>query len=760
MPQANASGAQPRAPDSQTPHALVPATRLQDMPLASLQMAVRNVRREAPPDNATRAEGDAAGLAPAARFEIIFSTGAPVKRYDWTNSRYYMEVLEVSEAAIDLSRLERGVPLLNTHMAWDLEDQLGVCDQPQIRNGQGVCQAQLSRRDSVKGVVQDLEDNVIRNISVGYSRQRVEMMAPSEENGIWVYTVKRWTVMENSLVPIPADMDAQVVRSDGGHFKTPDGRELRAFPCEMTEVVTRADPADPTGSAATPQQAAAPAAASHTPTAGALAETRNFSTPGASMPQSTQASAGTTAATTAVTTGNETRAHAPDSAAAHQAGMQAERTRATDIRAAAQAARTTLGDEAEALAVRLIDAGVSVDEARKQIIDALAESSKSTAVRGTAQIRTTRDETDTLRTRMSDALILRNNPNASEFAGTKIDAEGARAFRGMDLMDMARRSITAAGGNADGLSRREIAMAALNLDADARRSAGMMGTSDFPSILASTVNRSLRAAYEQAPRTFTGWARQSTNKDFREKSLLQLSGMSQFSKINEGGEYKLATFSDAAEKYSLSKYGAVIAITWEALVNDDLSAFARIPMMIAEEAAALEGDLVYAALLGNPTMADGVAIFDAAHKNLAGSGGAISDLTLGAGRAAMRKQTGANGRMLNLAPEILIVGPDKEAEALKYTSSNFVAAKSVDINPAFNTSLSVIVDNRVTGNQWYLASTPARVDTVEYAYLEGENGLFTTRREGFEVDGVEIKARHVFAAKAIDFRGLYKNAGA
>ncbi|MGV0960117.1 MAG: prohead protease/major capsid protein fusion protein [Limnohabitans sp.] len=719
-------------------------TRLQDMPLASLQMAVRNVRREAPPDTAQRAEGDAV-QAPAARFEIVFTTGAPVKRYDWNNGRYFLEQLEVSDAAVDLSRLERGAPLLNTHMAWSLEDQLGVCDQPEIRDGQGVCQSLLSRRDSVKGVVQDLEDSVIRNVSVGYARNAIEMVAPSEDSGMWVYRVTRWTPMEVSLVPIPADMDSQVVRSEGGHFKTPDGRELRAFPCEVTEVTTRSEP----GSATTQQLAAAvPATASPSTTAVATAETRNLSTTGATMPQANKP-AGDNPATSTV-----------DAEAARQAGMQAERTRAADIRTAVQAVRSTFGADADALATRLIDAGVTVDVARAQIIDALAERSQASAVRGAANVQIVRDETDALRTRMSDALVLRVTPGATDHGGIKIDAEGARNFRGMDLMDMARRSIAAAGGNADGLTRREIAMAALNLDADSRRAAGMMSTSDLPNILSSTVNRSLRAAYEQAPRTFTGWARQSTNKDFREKSLLQLSGMSQFSKINEGGEYKLATFSDTAEKYSLSKYGAIIAITWEALINDDLSAFSRIPMMIAEEAAALEGDLVYAALLGNPAMADGVTLFHANHKNLAGNSGAISDVTLGAGRAAMRKQTGANGRVLNLAPEILIVGPDKEAEALKYTSSNFVAAKSVDINPAFNTSLSVVVDNRVTGNQWYLASTPARVDTVEYAYLEGENGLFTTRREGFEVDGVEIKARHVFAAKAIDHRGLYRNPGA
>ena len=35
-----------------------------------------------------------------------------------------------------------------------------------------------------------------------------------------------------------------------------------------------------------------------------------------------------------------------------------------------------------------------------------------------------------------------------------------------------------------------------------------------------------------------------------------------------------------------------------------------------------------------------------------------------------------------------------------------------------------------------------------------------TTRNGFDVDGVEIKCRLDFGAKAIDWRGLYKNPGA
>jgi hypothetical protein len=75
-------------------------------------------------------------------------------------------------------------------------------------------------------------------------------------------------------------------------------------------------------------------------------------------------------------------------------------------------------------------------------------------------------------------------------------------------------------------------------------------------------------------------------------------------------------------------------------------------------------------------------------------------------------------------------------------------------------SLMPVVEPRLTGNAWYLAADHNQVDTIEYCYLEGNQGVYIETREGFNIDGIEIKARHDFAAKAIDYRGLYKNAGA
>ena len=90
-------------------------------------------------------------------------------------------------------------------------------------------------------------------------------------------------------------------------------------------------------------------------------------------------------------------------------------------------------------------------------------------------------------------------------------------------------------------------------------------------------------------------------------------------------------------------------------------------------------------------------------------------------------------------------------------------ANTQDVN-TFAGRLEVIEEPRLIPGSgqdpWFLAADPARIDTVEYAYLEGQQGVTTETRMGFEVDGLEIKARHDFASKAIDWRGLYKNAGA
>ena len=89
-------------------------------------------------------------------------------------------------------------------------------------------------------------------------------------------------------------------------------------------------------------------------------------------------------------------------------------------------------------------------------------------------------------------------------------------------------------------------------------------------------------------------------------------------------------------------------------------------------------------------------------------------------------------------------------------------AKTADVVPQSIRSLSIIAEPRLDPASgavpWYLFASPSAIDTIEYAYLEGQDGVYIETRMGFDV-GVEIKARLDFGAKAIDWRGLFKNAG-
>jgi hypothetical protein len=148
----------------------------------------------------------------------------------------------------------------------------------------------------------------------------------------------------------------------------------------------------------------------------------------------------------------------------------------------------------------------------------------------------------------------------------------------------------------------------------------------------------------------------------------------------------------------------------------------------------------------------------------AGAGTAITVAALNAGRAAMRKQKGlaakaADAEPLNLKPAFIVVSPDKETEAQQFLATTLYPAQNSQVNP-FAGSMEQITEARLTGNAWYLFADPATIDTIEYGYLEGEEGLYTEQRLGFDVDGLEIKGRLDFAAKAIDWRGMYSNPGA
>lgn len=629
--------------------------------------------------------------------ELVWTTGAKGRRWNW-DVGYYLEELEVSDSAVKLDRLNNGAPLLNVHNQWELSSVLAVVERAWLENGEGKALVRFSQREDADEVFRDVKDGILRNISVGYTVHRYVLVEGGDDT-MPLYRAVDWEPMELSLVPVGFD-DGAKVRS----AKTPaeyDGQRFNT----VFETREAEAPTDQPAAVANPQE-----------------ETEM----------------------------TEEEKRAAEELIRREAA-EAERKRGVTIRTMAK--KAGLDDD---FAEDLIARGVSTTEASAAMFDKLAERQQKDQPETRNTLPTGGQDQGVLlakRSAMLNALLHRCN------SSIKLDEDG-REFRGMRLIDMAREAIEQVGGSVRGMTPQEVARAALGCDRQAMRAAGMHSTSDFPLLLGSTVNRTLRDAYQLAPQTWRPLGRQTSVPDFRAVTRAALGDISALEKVQEHGEYKYGTMSEDGAPLKVAKFGKIIAITWEAIVNDDLGALSRVPQALGNAAAQTESDVVWSLLLGNPNFTDGNPVFDASHGNLAASGGAINTTTLAAARAAMRKQQSKAGHYLNLGPEFLVVGPDKELEAFQFTSSNYVPAKNADINDSRNTSLTVIVDARITGNQWYLYAAPGVVDTFEYAYLEGEPGVFTETREGFEVDGMEIKARLVFGAAWIDYRGAYKNPGA
>ena len=413
-----------------------------------------------------------------------------------------------------------------------------------------------------------------------------------------------------------------------------------------------------------------------------------------------------------------------------------ERKRGADIRA--------LGAKAslDTLAINdMIDTGLTLDQARAKAIDLVAARDTQSAP-NQPNIRVIPGDTAPLRSAMAMAMLNRVDP-------VKFKAEGsAEEFRGMSIIEMARAYIGHTGGVTSGLTRTELAAKALH------------STSDFPLIVADVANKTLQAAYQETPRTFQPFARQASAMDFKDKHSLNIGNGEGLELVNESGEFKRGSVSESDETYKVQTFGRVFSFTRQLMINDDLDALSRFISSVGALASRKESDVVYDLIKANAALSDGNAVFHAAsHKNL-GTGGAVSETTLSQARKLMRQQKGLDGEAINVTPTFLLVNSERETEAEKLLSSVLASATS-DVN-VFSGALQLIVESRldgVTNNPWYVFASPSQVGGIEYAYLDGQTGPMIETRNGFDVDGVEIKVRHDFGAGWIDYRGAVKNPG-
>lgn len=618
------------------------------------------------------------------------------------------EVLAHSPDAINLERATDGVPLLWSH---DPGAPIGrVRDIKLDRDGKLRGTLHFSNNARASEVWADVRDGFLTDISIGY---RIDEW--KEEKGSDLVTATRWTLLESSVVTVPADHTVGINRA---HAPTTRGDT------PMTDTITAAPEAAPATRA--------------TEVAGSMRLIQNQAT---------------------------------------EAGIKQERERVSGIRNlfVLEAFRSA---EHLALCDRAIDEGWSVDAAKDALLEFVGRGIVPVAAKPAAQaaivsvgrgpmaarVEQGRDEMTGFRTGALESLMVRTGLEKDKDVIAKARTS---EFSGMSLVDLAREYLRRSGTDTRGMSKMQLVGAALM-----NRSQFTVGhtSSDFASVLVDASNKALLMGYEEAPETWSVWTKAVPLNDFKAHNRLIMSSFGDLDVVPEGGEYKYGTFSDAKETLTLKTYGKLFSITRQAIINDDTRAFTEVPRHMGRAASRMVGDEVYAITSGaGPTLAqDGIALFHASSHgaNLVTSGAAPSVSTLNTGFKIMGLQTDLAGNVLNLSPKYLICGKTLEATARDLVINQYDPAGTAGTlkgNPYYN-RLTLVVDARLdaiaSGAPWFLFADQNMFPTVEVGFLDGNQAPYLEQVDSFTQDGVGFKVRLDCIAGAMAYQGAFQNDGA
>lgn len=414
-----------------------------------------------------------------------------------------------------------------------------------------------------------------------------------------------------------------------------------------------------------------------------------------------------------------------------QKAMEQERKRTSEITALFRDFDVEGADEA-------IVMGVSVDEARAMVMDQLRARNKGVSVTmGEA-------ESDKFRAAAQDAVLMAAGIPVADAA------PGANELRGYSMIELARESLQRENVKANFGDNMELARQAIN------------STSTFPAIMSNLANKSVMTGFNEAETTFQIWAGKGSNRDFKEAARVALSEAGNLELVPEGGQFQQDFLGEASARTKVATYGKLFSLTRQAIINDDLGLFSKIATKYGSAAKRLVNKMVYAQLTGNVKMQDGVALFDSKHGNVAGTGEALSVKAIAKAITAMRRQKGITGdATLNITPKYLVVPPELEVTAYQIVNSTAAVdgVNSGVVNP-YKGRFVVVADAELTDpDAWYLVADASQHDTIEVTYLNGVETPRLETRQGFDVDGIEYKVAFDCGVSALDFRGVFKNAG-
>lgn len=652
--------------------------------------------------------------------EIVYATATRADRYD------FVEELVISEDAIDASRLDAGaVNLIMDHMPYGLP--LGRVIAHRVEDGQAIATVKLTQDPQHAGIVENIRAGIIATVSVGYQIKKYEMI--DADGAAPVMRVIEWMPAEISLVTVPADPHAQIRSAAPAALvrRTVSMKESSMSKTKKRSAASEAidEVVEQTGAEQTPELEAAVEEAISTAIETISDEISDEANADADGDAEGDDADDADDADDGETAGGDQESGDTD----EDEDEEGEGTRAAQILDLCTRHGLSVG-----FAARHVKAKTPVQSVRSAILDAIAK--RSAPPMTTARIN--RDARDAVQRQAENALY-------GLLSGRAQSEADAGAFRGVRLLDIARRSL---GAEAAGMTDREAV-------ARVMRSAGAHTSSDFDftSAAGGAIERRVRELHAAFTMPLAPLVRETAVANFLPVQTYSIGGFPELRETAEGAEYEAGTVSTESGSFRIAKFGRILTLSFEAIINDDLRLLDTVIRGVASKGAKLRQTKVREAF--DAVLADGHALFHASRGNIITD--ALSVEGLSAARKKLRQVVDIDGEEMNLTPKFLIVSSDLETDAQRLVSP-ITAAVTGQVNP-FASGLELIVDPVMSGSEWMLAASPDEADAIELADLRGYEGVRVEEIPSHLTDGLSYRARAFAGAHPTGWRGFVKSTG-
>lgn len=648
--------------------------------------------------------------------ELVWTTGAKVLRGFF--NRFYEE-LSLDPKHVRMTRLASGnAPMLDAHNRWSIRDQIGVVESAKLDGDKGTATVRFSQRAEVEPIWQDVVAGIIRNVSMGYEVHLYRQIEKTDDK-IPTYRAEDWEPHEISLVPVGADPGATVRSEDGA--APPD---VPTHPCIFVSRSQETPSMTATPITPPPPKAETTPAPAPVPEAGA------------------------------------------ERAAAEARGKKLEQERVAGILHSVRAAKLD-----QSVADKLIKDDVPLEEARAQVFNLLAERDEEHPTRQHVRIEVGEEDGQKWLRGVSAWLfekagngVVRRAHEMKARGFETVDLDGGE-FRGMKIVDIARMCVERAGGSLKGIySDLEIIKRALST-----RGSGMATTGDFAVLFENVLFKQMRASYETQAHTWRRWMGTDTVSNFLTHNRFLNGSFGTLPVVKEHGEYKNLAIPDGAKNtISTETRGAIISLSRQAMINDDMGALSDVAVRFGTTAGRSIEVEAYALLSQNsglgPTMSDTNPFFHSSRGNV-GTGSTLAVAAISADKQKMREQKDISSNdYLDLMPAIALV-PLALEDALKVLNND--AYDHDGSNPKYQKSnvarglfRDIVSSPRLSWSTTRRYMFTEAKEAFKVVFLEGSGeGPFMESQEEFRVDGLSWKARIDFKVNPYDPKTALTNAG-